>query len=160
MVPFLMWAALGKNKVKLATVIEGDQKAPFSIATTPRCKGGRYSFLLIHTLFCWVLSKEVSSTIFKVFCITQPVIETRSPGQLVNILTTQNLNCISFLKIQKSINDGIISGKSSVEFIKEVMTSYYWHSAHLFQWVFYWSKHPLKLLFWYDTVQSCNIICI
>ena len=32
------------NKVKLATVVEGDPKAPFSIATTPRCRGGRYSF--------------------------------------------------------------------------------------------------------------------
>ena len=31
-------------KVKLATVVEGDQRAPFSIATTPRCRGGRYSF--------------------------------------------------------------------------------------------------------------------
>ena len=28
----------------LATFVEGDQKAPFSIATTPRCRGGRYSF--------------------------------------------------------------------------------------------------------------------
>ena len=28
----------------LATVIEGDLKVPFSIATTPRCMGGRYSF--------------------------------------------------------------------------------------------------------------------
>ena len=25
--------------VKLATVVEDDQKAPFSIATTPRCRG-------------------------------------------------------------------------------------------------------------------------
>ena len=25
------------SKVKLATVVEGDQKAPFSVATTPRC---------------------------------------------------------------------------------------------------------------------------
>ena len=25
-------------KVKLATVVKGDPKAPFSIATTPRCK--------------------------------------------------------------------------------------------------------------------------
>ena len=29
--------------VKLATIVEGDPKAPFSIATTPRCRGGRYS---------------------------------------------------------------------------------------------------------------------
>ena len=26
-------------RVKLATLVEGDQKAPFSIATTPRCRG-------------------------------------------------------------------------------------------------------------------------
>ena len=37
--------------VKLATVVEGDQKAPFSIATTPRCKGGRYSFPWIAPLY-------------------------------------------------------------------------------------------------------------
>ena len=29
---------------KLATIVEGNPKAPFSIATTPRCRGGRYSF--------------------------------------------------------------------------------------------------------------------
>ena len=33
-------------KVKLATIVEGIQKAPFSIATTPRCRGGRYLILL------------------------------------------------------------------------------------------------------------------
>ena len=32
-----------KSKVKLKTVVEGDPKAPFSIATTPRCRGGLYS---------------------------------------------------------------------------------------------------------------------
>ena len=31
-------------KVKLATLVEGDLKAPSLIATTPRCRGGRYSF--------------------------------------------------------------------------------------------------------------------
>ena len=40
-------------KVKLATVVEGDQKAPFSIATTPRCREGRYSFLWIAPLYSW-----------------------------------------------------------------------------------------------------------
>ena len=39
------------SKVKLVTVVEGDQKAPFSIATTPRCKGGRYSFPRIAPLY-------------------------------------------------------------------------------------------------------------
>ena len=27
------------NKIKMATIVEGDQKAPFSIATTSRCGG-------------------------------------------------------------------------------------------------------------------------
>ena len=38
---------------KLATVIEGDQKAPFSIATIPRCRGERYSFPWIAPLYPW-----------------------------------------------------------------------------------------------------------
>ena len=32
------------------TVVEGDPKAPFSIATTLRCRGGHYSFLWIAPL--------------------------------------------------------------------------------------------------------------
>ena len=39
------------SKVKLATLVEGDQKAPFSIATTPRCRAGRYSFPWIVPLY-------------------------------------------------------------------------------------------------------------
>ena len=41
------WWYIHKSK-KMATVIEGDQKAPFSIATTPRCRGGCYSFPWIY----------------------------------------------------------------------------------------------------------------
>ena len=33
-----------QSKVKLATIVEGVPKAPFSIATTSRCRGGCYSF--------------------------------------------------------------------------------------------------------------------
>ena len=38
-------------KVKLVTVVEGDPKAPFSIATTSRDRGGRYSFHWITPLY-------------------------------------------------------------------------------------------------------------
>ena len=38
-------------KVKLATVVENNQKAPFSIATTPRCRGGCYFFPWIAPLY-------------------------------------------------------------------------------------------------------------
>ena len=34
-------------------VVEGDPKAPFSIATAPRCRGGRYSFPWIAVLYPW-----------------------------------------------------------------------------------------------------------
>ena len=36
---------------KLASVVEGDPKSPFSIATTPRCKGERYFFSWITPLY-------------------------------------------------------------------------------------------------------------
>ena len=35
---------------KLVTIVEGDPKAPFSIATTTRCKEGLYSFPWIAQL--------------------------------------------------------------------------------------------------------------
>ena len=38
-------------KVNFATVVEGYQNAPFSIATTPRCSGKRYSFPWIAPLY-------------------------------------------------------------------------------------------------------------
>ena len=38
------------SKVKLAIVVEGDPKAPFSIAITAKCKGGRHSFPRIALL--------------------------------------------------------------------------------------------------------------
>ena len=37
--------------IKLVTVVEGDQKAPFSIATTPRCSEGHNSFTGIAPLY-------------------------------------------------------------------------------------------------------------
>ena len=43
------------KKVKLATLVEGDPKAPVSIATSQRCKGGSYSFPWIAPLYPWYL---------------------------------------------------------------------------------------------------------
>ena len=37
----------------LAALVEGDPKASFSIATTPKCRGGRYSFPWIAPLYPW-----------------------------------------------------------------------------------------------------------
>ena len=40
-------------QVKLATVVEGNQIASFSIASTLRCRGGRRSFPQIPPLYPW-----------------------------------------------------------------------------------------------------------
>ena len=78
-------------KVKLATLVEGDLKAPFSLATTPRYRGGHYSVPWNVLLYPWslpynaVLSKA-SSTIFWVFGMTWPGIEPWSSGPLANTL--------------------------------------------------------------------------
>ena len=45
------WPFLFIVKVKLTTLVKGDPKAPFSIATTPRCRGGRYSIPRIAQLY-------------------------------------------------------------------------------------------------------------
>ena len=42
-------------KVKLATFVKGNLKAPFSIATTPRCRGEHYSIPWIAPLYPWSL---------------------------------------------------------------------------------------------------------
>ena len=45
-----------RYKVKLSPLLEGDPKAPFSIATTPKCRRGHYSFPWIVPLYpCYVL---------------------------------------------------------------------------------------------------------
>ena len=50
-----------KSRVKLATIVAGDPKAPFSIAITPRYWGGRYSFpgLLHFTLDPYLIMLSV-----------------------------------------------------------------------------------------------------
>ena len=42
-------------KVKLVTLVESDPKAPLSIATTQRCRGGCYSTPWIAPLYPWFL---------------------------------------------------------------------------------------------------------
>ena len=76
----------------MATVVEGDSKAPLSIATTPRCWEGAapYPGLLHFTLdpYLIVLIKAASSTIFFfffffffMFGMTLPGIEPQTIGE-------------------------------------------------------------------------------
>ena len=87
----------------LATLVEGDPKVPFSIATTPRCRGGRHSIPWIAQVYPWsspysaVLSKAASSTIFWVFGITRPGIERWSPRPLANTLLIKPMALMNIL---------------------------------------------------------------
>ena len=98
---FWWWSA--SNKVKLATIVKGDPKAPFSIATTPRWRGGYYFFPWIAPLYhwsllCWVLRKVASSTIFWVFGMTRPGIEPRSPRPFGKTLTIMPMSGVKRLR--------------------------------------------------------------
>ena len=80
---------------KLATVVDGDQKALFSISITPRCRGGRTPFpeLLHFTLDTYLILLSVKQGgikyHFKIFGMTRPGIEPRFPGSLTNTLPTR-----------------------------------------------------------------------
>ena len=71
-------------------MVEGDQKAPFSIATTPAILGeGATHFpgFLLFTLDTYLILLSVKQGgikyhFLKIFGMTQPGIEPRSPGPL------------------------------------------------------------------------------
>ena len=46
-------------QVKLATIVKGDPKAPFLIATTPRSCGGCYSIPKIAPLYPYIIMLRV-----------------------------------------------------------------------------------------------------
>ena len=90
-----------KVKVKLATLVEGNPKAPFSQATTLGCRGGNTPFPgLLHFIIdpyfiMLVLNKVASSTIFWVFGMTRPGIEplaSRTIGKLFTHQANKNIN--------------------------------------------------------------------
>ena len=79
----------------LVTLIEGNSKVSFSIATTWRCRGGRYSSPWIAPLYPWNVpynAEAASSTIFWVFGMIRSRIEPRSTWPLANTLTTRPMS--------------------------------------------------------------------
>ena len=53
----------------MATIVKGDPKAPFSIATTPRCRKGRYSIPRIDPLYPWSLPYNAECLLYTHMCI-------------------------------------------------------------------------------------------
>ena len=89
----------------MTTVVTGNLKAPFLIATTQSCRERCYSFPWIAPLYPWstpynaVLSNEASSTIFWVFGMTWPAIELWSPRPLASPLTIVSMGHLTVCKL-------------------------------------------------------------
>ena len=81
------------KQVKLATVVEVNTKAPFPIATTPRCRGGFYFFLWIAPLIMLSVKQGGVKYHFWVFGITRPMIEPQSPRLLLNTIPARPTKC-------------------------------------------------------------------
>ena len=101
--------------VSWPTVVKGDRKAPFSIATTPRYRQGGYSSPWIAPLthdpyLIIVLSiKYFFFFFFKVFGMTWPGIEPWSPQPLVNTLAIIFQNKF-YLEMLKMITNCLFTG--------------------------------------------------
>ena len=83
---------LHRNLLQLIILskVEGDPKVPFSIATTPRCRGERHCILWIAPRYPWSLLYNVVRSARRhqvpFLSLDWIWIEFRSPGQLANTL--------------------------------------------------------------------------
>ena len=145
----------------MATIVEGNPKALFLIATTPRCRGERFSFPWIVPLYSWSIpfNAECSARrhqvpFFWVFGMNRPGIEPGSPGPLANTLTIMpmsGLSCILF-KIE-SLNNTVIFGNNLNMFASfNLKTSFFTLDPYLI--ILSVKKGGIKyhfLSFWYDS---------
>ena len=92
----------------------------------------------MRTLYCWVLSKEVSSTIFKVFGMMWPGIEPRSPRPLANTLPTR--------PIKRSSNSLVTNSLLNYSLILKSLFS--------FKFLLLYDRHPWVLLD--HCFETCN----
>ena len=81
---------------KLATVLEGDLKAPFSIATAMRCRGGLHFTLDTNLIILSAKQGGIKYHFLKVFSKTWPGIEPWFPGPLVNTLPTGSIHTFTY----------------------------------------------------------------
>ena len=96
-------------KLNWPTIVEGDPKAPFSIATTQRCRGRCYSFLWIVLLtldpYLIMLSVKQGSIKYHVLSLgmTRPGVESWPSGPLANTLTIMPMNIYIYIYITLSL---------------------------------------------------------
>ena len=107
----------------LATIVEGNPKSPFTIATTPRCRGGRYSFpgWLYFTLDPHLIMLSVKQGGIKYHFLS--LWYDRSPGPLANTLTARPMSdiyiyiyiyiCIEYMISKQFVGNSLQTSQSS-----------------------------------------------
>ena len=115
----------------MATIVEVNPNSTFSIATTTRCRGGATPFpgLLYFTLDPYLKMLSVKQGDikyhFKVFGMTRPGIERRSPGPLANTLTARPMSGIYVYIYQrereKREREGLLSEKMDIATLVEIL---------------------------------------
>ena len=104
-------------KVKLMTVVKGDLKAPFPIATTLRCWTQCYSFPWIAPLFPWYVSyiaeywaRRHQVSFFDSFVWLDLGLNRKSPIPLMNTLPTRKMGQYIYIyKSAKTVDHSQIS---------------------------------------------------
>ena len=98
--------------IYIVTIVEGEPKAPFLIATIPRCRRGRNSFPWIDPLYSWSLpynaecyARRHQVPLFESLVWLSLGLNHRSPGTLANTVTT----------IRQCLSHSIIRYGSSVK---------------------------------------------
>ena len=130
---------------KLATTFEGSlfnsyyTKALGALLLSLDCS----TLPLIRSLYCWLLSKEVSSTIFKVFRMTRPGTESRYPGHLANTLPTRPM----------SPSSGVILCFEGIAFLVHLYFHFVAVFAHRYQ-VFLLNTYNLHTVIWFQVFLS------
>ena len=135
------------------TTTKVDLKAPFSIATTPRCRGEEgaipFSGLLHFTLDAHLIMVNVKQRHIKynfwVFGMTWPRIELRSPRPLVNTLRTSSM-------VRNKLSSSTVKGNSmptlsKFEFFKRLL--------HLCLWI--WLVKIIQSNLWNLSSASLQI---
>ena len=137
----------------MATVDEGDQKAPFSIATTPKCRRGRYSFPWIAALYPWYVPYiSVKQGGIKVPFLSlwyDLIWDWTQVSRTIGVLSVQEItnwkDCIDFEQNHFSRPDNITMSLKKSKFKFFFLLTWYWNVSDIFSLPDFCSHHWAKV---------------
>ena len=123
----------------METIVESNSKAPFSIATTPRCRGGYYSFPWIAPLYLWSLHYSAKWYISSFFsCKIQSGFINYHDWSCIYQDRNETLICFKIVSLSFNI---LISSEFSIgQIISEISVFIWCEAVSLF--FFEYPPHP------------------